>query len=355
MVNTPTANRPAKPKKGNFKHNFAQSNYITAAWNWFMVLAGKAAEPVLTISVLYSCARLLPAVHIPVQVDNIVFVAQMVALDVGGLSLGKMAKAAQRAGNAEGATLARRVSIALISIMIANVVLSVLQTIIPSMPGQLVAVVEAILLIARAVMAVLYAHVIHSLKRDHGNESESSVSGSASLDDWQMIGLTAHLMQTTLASIPPVDVEALTEAITRRVEAENTARFEAMHHQLEATSEAITRQVEATSEARVEAKIRELEARMRQRVTVSEAAEPPQMAPKPTRETPLRMLPLRQAGAPLTEKRVAVYRLIEQDDNLSSYAISEQTGIPVSTVQRYLKDWKTRLNEAESEATGTDE
>lgn len=103
MVN----NTQMKTSRGKrFKHSFVQSNYITACWNWFLVLAGKAAEPVLTISVLYSCARLLPAVHIPVQIDNVVFVAQMVALDVGGLSLGKMAKAAQRAGNIPGATMA---------------------------------------------------------------------------------------------------------------------------------------------------------------------------------------------------------------------------------------------------------
>jgi len=266
MVNT---------QRSGFKQSFAQSNYITAAWNWFMLLAGKAAEPVLTISVLYSCARLLPAVHIPVQIDNVVFVAQMVALDVGGLSLGKMAKAAQRANNLEGATLARRVSIALISIMIANVVLSVLQTIIPGMPGQLVAVVEAILLIARAIMAVLYAHVIHSLKRDHGN-GEDGGSAVAGLDDWQMVGLTAYLMQTTQQEI----AEAISEASANFNQllttiTEEQANIQATLQQgqntpapapaidLEAIVRTITPQLRATIQGQVRAMIAESQSQVR--------------------------------------------------------------------------------------------
>lgn len=35
------------------RHAFAQSTSITTGRNWFMILAGKAAEPVLVMSVLY--------------------------------------------------------------------------------------------------------------------------------------------------------------------------------------------------------------------------------------------------------------------------------------------------------------
>jgi hypothetical protein len=37
-------------KGARIKQTLAQSIYITAAWNWFMVLAGKAAEPMLVAS-----------------------------------------------------------------------------------------------------------------------------------------------------------------------------------------------------------------------------------------------------------------------------------------------------------------
>jgi hypothetical protein len=78
-------------RTGRIKRSFIQSNYIIAAWTWFMVLADKAAEPVLVASVLYASVKLLPMVHFPPQFDVAVFVAQFVALDVGGLSLSKLA------------------------------------------------------------------------------------------------------------------------------------------------------------------------------------------------------------------------------------------------------------------------
>jgi hypothetical protein len=69
----------------NWKRSFAQSTYITTGWNWFMILAGKAAEPVLVASVLYASVKLLPIVHFPPQFDVVVFIAQFVALDIGGV------------------------------------------------------------------------------------------------------------------------------------------------------------------------------------------------------------------------------------------------------------------------------
>ncbi len=157
------------PKSGHgFKYSFARSTWITVLWNWFLMLAGKAAEPVLTVSVIYSCARLLPSIHTPVQLDNTIFICQMVALDIGGLSLRKLANQAKKDGEAEGAKMAGRVSTALLTIMGVNVALSVLSSIAPLDP-TFEKVAEGILLIARAIMAVLYAFVIHSLHSDQGD------------------------------------------------------------------------------------------------------------------------------------------------------------------------------------------
>jgi len=58
------------------KRSFVQSEYITAIWAWFMVLAAKAAEPVLVLSVLCASVKLLPVVHLPPQFDVVVFIAQ---------------------------------------------------------------------------------------------------------------------------------------------------------------------------------------------------------------------------------------------------------------------------------------
>jgi hypothetical protein len=302
-----------------FCFHFARSTYITAIWNWFLGLMGRAAEPVLVASVLYASAKMLPIVHFPPWLDAMVFVAQFVALDVGGLSLGKLAKQARREGNDEGAQHAKAMSNALISVMIAGVVVVSLEQLF-RIPGQVQTGIDTVLLIARAVLAVFYGRVIHDLK-----------------SDTEDLPTTA---QPVPAPLPSLDMEALTQAITQQVEAASEARFEAR-----------LRQIEAASEAR-------FTSLLRQQITVSEAPVTPQLtapkrpreARKPLQETGLHVLPLRQPGAALSEKRAAVYRLVERDARLSSYTIAEQTGIPVSTVQRYLKDWKA----AQREATGTE-
>src|ERR1700757_4645297 len=103
------ATSPRKPlgKGVRIKHCLAHSDYITAAWTWFLTLAAKAAEPVLVTSLVYSSVKLLPTVHFPAQYDVVVFIAQFVALDVGGLSLIKLADQAKREGNEVGARQAR--------------------------------------------------------------------------------------------------------------------------------------------------------------------------------------------------------------------------------------------------------
>jgi predicted HTH transcriptional regulator len=333
--------------KQDWKYHLWRSTWLSAAWNWFMMFAAAACEAILTVSVIYSCARLLPTLQTPIWLDNTVFIWQMVALDVGGLSLRKMANQARKDGNKAGATFASRVSNALITIMVLNVVLSILQGV-AHLDAHLVAVVEGGLLVARAVMAVLYAAVIHSLRED-----EQSEPATPALDVQQQIALAVANLQTHVEqrlmdlsaeqsqmqaslqqiqnSMPAIDETALTEAVTRNLE----ARFEAA-----------MRQKRVVSEAKPEA--RQLEAPKARREAKPEARKPPH-------EAAPHIVPLRQPGAVLTEKRAAVYRLMQQDGRLSSYAIAEQTGIPVSTVQRYMKDWREHQREAEHEANGTEE
>lgn len=133
-----------KKQKGSVKRAFAQSTYITAGWNWFMILAGKAAEPVLVASVLYASVKLLPIVHFPPQLDVVVFVAQFIALDIGGLSLNKLADQAKADGNLMGATQAKRLSIALVIVMLIGVIMAGLDQIV-KLDGQVGTVIDTIL------------------------------------------------------------------------------------------------------------------------------------------------------------------------------------------------------------------
>lgn len=180
----------SKSTKGSrIKRSFAQSTYITTGWNWFMILAGKAAEPVLVASVLYASVKLLPIVRFPAQLDVAVFIAQFVALDIGGLSLNKLADQAKKDGNEEGAKHARHLSIALVGVMLIGVVMAGVDQIV-KLDGQVGTVIDTILLIARAVMAVLYSRVIHSLKKDDEPEP---------LSEAEIEELVAEKVETALA------------------------------------------------------------------------------------------------------------------------------------------------------------
>ncbi len=139
---------------------FIKSNYITALWNWFMGLAGKAAEPVLFASVLYSGYQLVPGVPQPsVGINAIAFITQQAALDVGGMGLIKLTKDE----DPEQFKFARYVGYALITLMVVNMVVATAGRVF-SIPTSAMQFVEGILLIVRSIFAVLFGHAIHTLK-----------------------------------------------------------------------------------------------------------------------------------------------------------------------------------------------
>lgn len=199
-------------KGARIRRSLAQSNYITAAWTWFMILAGKAAEPVLVASVLYASVKLLPTVHFPPQFDVAVFIAQFVALDIGGLSLNKLADQAKEDGNEDGAKHARQLSIALVGIMLAGVIMAGVDQIV-KMDGQIEIVIDTILLITRAVLAVLYSRVIHSLKKDDEQElpSEEEIG--------ELVETKVHVaLAGTLEQMRQEIVSQLTATLSQRID-----------------------------------------------------------------------------------------------------------------------------------------
>jgi hypothetical protein len=143
-----------------FAYHFTRSTYVTALWNWLMTFLTKVAEPFLFLCILYYGYELLPGISKPpASLDAAVFVLQQATLDIGGLGL---LKTAQQEG-LDRKSLPVRVGLTLIGLMIANVALMMLKK---AIPGFDTSIPEAILLIARAVMCVLYGYAIHSLRKE---------------------------------------------------------------------------------------------------------------------------------------------------------------------------------------------
>jgi hypothetical protein len=162
---------PGQPSPRLWTH-LARSTYVTALTDWFLTFVGKAAHLVLILTTLYTSAELLPGVTFPTLVSNAVFLVQMLALDVGGLGLAKLAMQARDQGNDAGARQAETLSRWLIRIVIASLVTVALEQTIRAFPGSaaLSAVmagattaIGGILTIARAICAVYYGRVMHLL------------------------------------------------------------------------------------------------------------------------------------------------------------------------------------------------
>src|SRR5579885_378260 len=328
---------PQRP--GRRTHILKHSTWITATWNWFLELAGRAAEAILVLSVLYASVKLLPVVRMPAWLDVIVFVAQFVALDVGGLSLSKLAKQAQAEGNEDGAKLAGRMSKALITIMIAGVVVVAIEQLF-SIPGDWKLGIDTVLLIARSILAVLYGHTIHSLRHDDLfdlhvttapdlQEHLSQAIANLQTKIEQRLATIAGEIDQVRQSVPVLEYEARFEAVARNLEANFEARLEAAMRQKTVVSEA--RQIEA---AKAERKPREAK-------------------PEATGHghDASNIVTLRQPGAGTTDKRSLVYSLLAAGDQRSSYQLAPLIGCSAATIQRYMRDWKTARAEASREAT----
>lgn len=209
----------------DWKYSFAQSTYITTGWNWFLTLAGKAAEPVLVASVLYASVKLLPIVHFPPQLDVVIFIAQFVALDIGGLSLNTLADQAKEDGNEQGAAWASRLSIALICILLVGVIMAGVDQVV-QLDSQVATIVDTILLIARAILAVLYSRVIHSLRKDEPEPQSETADLETVVTEivnavmaetlvtvrQEMMAHVEHIVPETTPTMTPETVIAMIEA-----------------------------------------------------------------------------------------------------------------------------------------------
>ncbi len=199
-----------------FLHGLVRSNYVTAITDWFMGFAGKWAELVLYGTVLYSCAELYPGVHLPAGLSLGVFLVQLGALDIGGLSLAKLAKQAREDGNAAGAINAERLSKWLIGIMLVGVVTVGLEHALPVMlPAWIITSINVLLVVARSICAVLYGRVVHDLKQEMVRMMPVADATSAFTE--RLSELSAMMERTLVARIAETE-QRLSEHLTENVQ-----------------------------------------------------------------------------------------------------------------------------------------
>ncbi len=150
---------------------FQESTWITIVWEWLQKLLGRAVDLVLWITMIYSGYQLIPgAPQASAGVSSFMFIAQFVALDVGGLGLNQLG---QQQGLDRWA-YSRVVAYILIGITLITITYSgihhafeftTLQGKIENhIPDAVNTGIEVFLVVVRAVMTVFYGQAIKSLK-----------------------------------------------------------------------------------------------------------------------------------------------------------------------------------------------
>lgn len=311
----------------NWKRAFAQSTYITAAWMWFMILSAKAAEPVLVASVLYASVKLLPIVHFPPQYDVVVFIAQFVALDIGGLSLNTLANQAKQEGNDEGASQAKRLSIALVVVMLVGVIMAGVDQVV-RLDGQVGTVIDTILLIARAILAVLYSRVIHSLRNDEGDPY--TVDEKEEIDE-RIVETVKQAVQEALAGVRQEVVSLLETSLSQNLDERLTALD---IKQVEAFARFTTEQAIAISETQ-ETIMAALETAVRTSVRETQQAR----TPAPSNVRSITEAALRKTGNKGEhEIDKIVWPLL--NSGMTVRAIAHKANTSTATVGRSRKRWE---------------
>src|SRR6266849_661161 len=247
-----------------FLHGLVRSNYVTAITDWFMGFAGKWAELILYGTVLYSCAELYPGVHLPAGLSLTVFLVQLGALDIGGLSLAKLAKQAREDGNTAGAAGAERLSKWLIGIMLVGVVTVGLEHALPiAIPAWVITSIDVLLVVARSVCAVLYGRVVHDLK--HEMTRMMPIADATSTFTEHLQGIEANIYRTLAAQIAETEqrmterlsetLRSLERTVTERIERTSIdhqdlpAQLERQTQASQAQLRALVQEVKATLEA----------------------------------------------------------------------------------------------------------
>jgi hypothetical protein len=350
----PQTMTPPGSAKRSFWYHFNRSTYVTAITDWFLGFFGKAAHLVLILTTLYTGAELLPGVSLPGALNNAVFVLQMLVLDVGGMGLAKLAMQASDRGNEEGAKKADDLSKWLIRIVIASLVTVAVEQAVRAIPGlsgisTVVAginiAVGGVLTIARAVCAVNYGRVIHSLQLEDDGEPQPPQVVDVEALVRQTIGeLVATLAadqqhalnqfrQEIEASVPTIDYEAIVKA---------------MLPQLSATVQEQVRAIAEEVQSQQRKPLSEPEPRRRLEARASSQSH--------TGQPPLKLLPAskieqeassRPNGTPEERLQAAYDLLTKNQTRLSGRALAKVAHVNRDTASKWLAEVKGQQEEPE--------
>lgn len=160
-----------------------EQSRIEKGTNWLIENISQLSQLILLMAVAYAAYKVSPG-HVDITwLDQTWIISQMVALDVSAPGLARIARKEQEAGNADRATLLRRISKTLLVMGILTGAEVATFSFFPHFPEELRNIISWALMIGRVATALLYMYALHS----GGKEDKSPLV--------QVQELTAHNQQ----------------------------------------------------------------------------------------------------------------------------------------------------------------
>jgi predicted RNase H-like nuclease (RuvC/YqgF family) len=144
-----------------------RSEIVSDAWQVFLAWTGRSAEIVLFLCMAVSLVQMIPSITLNTTFTDVVFVIQMIILDIAGFGLNSLAKAVRRAGDDETAKKAETVGTCLIVIMVVSMLSGGVDRLFGAhqpLVKEYIGYLDDVLLLIRVVMTVLYGKIMHSLR-----------------------------------------------------------------------------------------------------------------------------------------------------------------------------------------------
>jgi hypothetical protein len=314
---------PIQPSQAvTWQERLKDSSWVTIGWEWLQALLGRSVDFVLWTTMIFSCYQLIPGAPQPAtEVSTCMFILQFIALDVGGLGLNRLAE--QQGLNRWA--YARVVAYILIGITLVTISYVGIEHAV-KVPAGVTSWIEAMLVIARSIMTVLYGQAIHSLKAQEESTrerlaelEERAPAQQEELEHKQQEASSLRVQVNTVQG----EMSRVQEQLDREQHATSTLRVQLNTAQIEA----------GTLRAQLEGKQQELE-RMHEAVSSEQEQVNSQQRGKVVRLDTNRA---RKSGQEAVENALAeqIRELLTAEPGLSGRAIASRLGCSPTTAAKW--------------------
>lgn len=366
------------------KQGFKESTWVTTGWNWITTFISRGAEPILLICFLIQLYSVLPdTAKIQPSVMNTVFIVQSMTLDIAGIGLIMMCHRLKM----DKASSPMKLGNGLLGIMILSLIFAIIKSHTPD--TWVYGYIEGALLIVRAILAVIYSPVMHTV-----NGQLKTLEDEKTIDQQVTERLNAAVQAEISAmaksfaemqkSVQPLSVlpaklteiesrfalsvskiesknETLTPFILGEIERHTDAKMKAFTLENERLYAEKMKGVSEENERQTERRIGEIETKLkgwierqneRSRVTVSEVS-----ASSTSKKQPIPIAARAKAVSQPTVpqgKREFIFQALEDDPNMSIGEIQkrgDEAGLKLSTgtVSKYRQAFNSGETESKNE------